>query len=199
MVKVLFVSVWRLQFIWGSWHFAYHMIKCQYQNSCLVNHVQRILDTETLMTLFTALCLCFSYISYNCHQSTWNLQSWEFKWFFRCNCFPQALAFIPPVRDFFLREENYQNIKRPPGDIMFPLGTGIACLSTFWFLEVVHRCLLVFGQRLTFCTSGIFWHLWRCDGGGLGGCSCLIEMSTLILIFDLFQSHLSVALKNYIQ
>ncbi|CAH3045469.1 unnamed protein product [Porites lobata] len=33
----------------------------------------------------------------------------------------QALAFIPPVRDFFLREENYQNIKRPPGDIMFPL------------------------------------------------------------------------------
>ena len=41
----------------------------------------------------------------------------------RVSCFIlQALAFIPPVRDFFLREENYQNIKRPPGDIMFPLG-----------------------------------------------------------------------------
>ena len=34
----------------------------------------------------------------------------------------QALAFVPPIRDFFLREENYQSIKRPPGDIMFPLG-----------------------------------------------------------------------------
>ncbi|WP_459806183.1 hypothetical protein, partial [Herbidospora sp. RD11066] len=33
----------------------------------------------------------------------------------------QALAFIPPFRDFFLREENYQKIKRPPGDIMFHL------------------------------------------------------------------------------
>ena len=170
MVKVLFVSVWRLQFMSGSWHFAYCMIKCQYQNSCLVNHVQRILDTETLMTLFTALCLCFSYISYNCHQSTWHLQSWEFKWFFRCNCFPQALAFIPPVRDFFLREENYQNIKRPPGDIMFPLGTGIAFLSLFWFLEVVHGCLLVFGQQVTFCTNRIFWQFVTLWWGGLRGC-----------------------------
>jgi len=39
------------------------------------------------------------------------------------------LAFIPPVRDFFLREENYQNIKRPPGDIMFPLGTRISFIK----------------------------------------------------------------------
>ena len=39
--------------------------------------------------------------------------------------FLQALAFIPPIRDFFLREENYQNIKRPPGDIMFPLGRRV--------------------------------------------------------------------------
>ena len=44
----------------------------------------------------------------------------------RVSCFfLQALAFIPPVRDFFLREENYQNIKRPPGDIMFPLGKQV--------------------------------------------------------------------------
>ena len=198
MVKVLFVSVWRLQFISGSWDFAYRMIKCQYQNSCLVNHVQRILDTQTLITLFTGLiCVFHTFLTTvtKVHEIYRVENSNDF---FCCNCFPQALAFIPPVRDFFLREENYQNIKRPPGDIMFPLGTGIACLSTFWFLEVVHRCLLVFGQQLPFCTSGIFWHLWRCDWGGLGGCSCLIEMSTLILIFYLFQSHLSVALKNYI-
>ncbi|XP_015764164.1 PREDICTED: U4/U6.U5 tri-snRNP-associated protein 2-like [Acropora digitifera] len=37
------------------------------------------------------------------------------------NVILQALAFIPPIRDFFLREENYQKIKRPPGDIMFHL------------------------------------------------------------------------------
>ncbi|KAK2566273.1 U4/U6.U5 tri-snRNP-associated protein 2 [Acropora cervicornis] len=40
------------------------------------------------------------------------------------NVILQALAFIPPIRDFFLREENYQKIKRPPGDIMFHLAAG---------------------------------------------------------------------------
>ncbi|XP_031558310.1 U4/U6.U5 tri-snRNP-associated protein 2-like [Actinia tenebrosa] len=33
----------------------------------------------------------------------------------------QAFAFVPPIRNFFLREENYKDIKRPPGDIMFQL------------------------------------------------------------------------------
>ncbi|EDO45015.1 predicted protein [Nematostella vectensis] len=33
----------------------------------------------------------------------------------------QAFAFITPIRNYFLREENYNVIKRPPGDIMFQL------------------------------------------------------------------------------
>jgi U4/U6.U5 tri-snRNP-associated protein 2 len=33
----------------------------------------------------------------------------------------QALAQIPPIRDYFLREENYMQIKRPPGDQSFIL------------------------------------------------------------------------------
>jgi U4/U6.U5 tri-snRNP-associated protein 2 len=28
----------------------------------------------------------------------------------------QALSKVPPLRNYFLREENYINIKRPPGD-----------------------------------------------------------------------------------
>ena len=32
------------------------------------------------------------------------------------------MAFVPPIRNFFLSDDNYKNIKRPPGDIMFPLG-----------------------------------------------------------------------------
>lgn len=28
----------------------------------------------------------------------------------------QALSHVPPLRDYFLREENYIDIKRPPGD-----------------------------------------------------------------------------------
>ena len=129
------------------------MIECQYQSSCLVNHVQRILDTQTLMTLFTALiCVFHTFLT----TVTKAHEIYRVENSYDVYCFPQALAFIPPVRDFFLREENYQNIKRPPGDIMFPLGTGITFLSMFWFSEVVHGCLLVFGQQLTFCTSGIF-------------------------------------------
>ena len=50
----------------------------------------------------------------------------------------QALAFVPPIRDFFLREENYQNIKRPPGDIMFPLGRSIRINI---FFCVLNKCI----------------------------------------------------------
>lgn len=38
-----------------------------------------------------------------------------------CNVVLQALSNIPPLRDYFLREENYSHIKRPPGDIMILL------------------------------------------------------------------------------
>eukprot|EP00111_Clytia_hemisphaerica_P019271 TCONS_00056889-protein len=31
------------------------------------------------------------------------------------------MAFIPPIRNYFLRDENYQDTKRPPGDTLFPL------------------------------------------------------------------------------
>lgn len=37
------------------------------------------------------------------------------------NVILQALAFVTPIRTYFLREENYGKIKRPPGDTMFPL------------------------------------------------------------------------------
>uniref|UniRef100_A0A4W3I8I8 ubiquitinyl hydrolase 1 n=1 Tax=Callorhinchus milii TaxID=7868 RepID=A0A4W3I8I8_CALMI len=33
----------------------------------------------------------------------------------------QALSNVPPLRNYFLEEENYREIKRPPGDIMFLL------------------------------------------------------------------------------
>jgi len=33
-----------------------------------------------------------------------------------CNVVLQALSHVVPLRDYFLREENYVNIKRPPGD-----------------------------------------------------------------------------------
>ncbi|GFW69833.1 hypothetical protein TNCV_2549481 [Trichonephila clavipes] len=32
-----------------------------------------------------------------------------------------ALSHVPPLRDFFLREENYGSLKRPPGDTLFLL------------------------------------------------------------------------------
>lgn len=33
----------------------------------------------------------------------------------------QALSNVPPLRNYFLEEENYRGIRRPPGDIMFLL------------------------------------------------------------------------------
>ncbi|KAK2192021.1 hypothetical protein NP493_40g01015, partial [Ridgeia piscesae] len=38
-----------------------------------------------------------------------------------CNVVLQALSHVAPLRNYFLREENYRNIKRPPGDQMFLL------------------------------------------------------------------------------
>ncbi|OCT86607.1 hypothetical protein XELAEV_18020290mg [Xenopus laevis] len=37
------------------------------------------------------------------------------------NAVLQALSNVPPLRNYFLEEENYCDIKRPPGDIMFLL------------------------------------------------------------------------------
>ncbi|XP_077526988.1 ubiquitin specific protease 39 [Haemaphysalis longicornis] len=34
-----------------------------------------------------------------------------------CNVVLQALSHVPPLRNYFLREENYASLKRPPGDI----------------------------------------------------------------------------------
>lgn len=34
-----------------------------------------------------------------------------------CNVVLQALSHVPPLRNYFLREENYVSLKRPPGDI----------------------------------------------------------------------------------
>lgn len=34
-----------------------------------------------------------------------------------CNVILQALSHVPPLRNYFLREENYASLKRPPGDI----------------------------------------------------------------------------------
>lgn len=33
-----------------------------------------------------------------------------------CNVVLQALCHVKPLRDYFLQEENYSGIKRPPGD-----------------------------------------------------------------------------------
>ncbi|XP_072702165.1 ubiquitin carboxyl-terminal hydrolase 39 [Ciconia boyciana] len=37
------------------------------------------------------------------------------------NAVLQALSNVPPLRNYFLEEENYKSIQRPPGDIMFLL------------------------------------------------------------------------------
>uniref|UniRef100_A0A8B9R922 Ubiquitin carboxyl-terminal hydrolase 39 n=1 Tax=Anas platyrhynchos TaxID=8839 RepID=A0A8B9R922_ANAPL len=37
------------------------------------------------------------------------------------NAVLQALSNVPPLRNYFLEEDNYKSIKRPPGDIMFLL------------------------------------------------------------------------------
>ncbi|NXF13100.1 SNUT2 protein, partial [Smithornis capensis] len=37
------------------------------------------------------------------------------------NAVLQALSNVPPLRNYFLEEENYRSIQRPPGDIMFLL------------------------------------------------------------------------------
>ncbi|KAG5281229.1 hypothetical protein AALO_G00068850 [Alosa alosa] len=37
------------------------------------------------------------------------------------NAVLQALSNVPPLRNYFLEEENYRGIRRPPGDIMFLL------------------------------------------------------------------------------
>ncbi|OQR71266.1 U4/U6.U5 tri-snRNP-associated protein 2 isoform 1, partial [Tropilaelaps mercedesae] len=38
-----------------------------------------------------------------------------------CNVILQALSAVAPLRNYMLRDENYNNIKRPPGDTMFPI------------------------------------------------------------------------------
>lgn len=38
-----------------------------------------------------------------------------------CNVVLQSLSHVSPLRDYFLREENYSKIKRPPGDSAFLL------------------------------------------------------------------------------
>lgn len=38
-----------------------------------------------------------------------------------CNVILQSLSHVKPIRDFFLIEKNYANIKRPPGDTAFTL------------------------------------------------------------------------------
>ena len=39
-----------------------------------------------------------------------------------CNVILQAFSHVSPLRSYFLREENYAGIKRPPGDQMFLLS-----------------------------------------------------------------------------
>lgn len=39
-----------------------------------------------------------------------------------CNVLLQALSNVPPLRNYFLREQNYSHIKRKPGDIMILLS-----------------------------------------------------------------------------
>ena len=48
------------------------------------------------------------------------------------------MAFVPPIRNFFLSDDNYKNIKRPPGDIMFPLGRRkrVSNLDSFLFVTI---------------------------------------------------------------
>ena len=38
-----------------------------------------------------------------------------------CNVVLQALSHVTPIRNYFLNEDNYKSVKRPPGDISFLL------------------------------------------------------------------------------
>lgn len=38
-----------------------------------------------------------------------------------CNVVLQSLTHVTPLRNYFLREENYAKIQRPPGDSIFNL------------------------------------------------------------------------------
>lgn len=46
---------------------------------------------------------------------------WNEEIIFRLLMFLKALCNVPPLRNYFLEEENYCDIRRPPGDIMFLL------------------------------------------------------------------------------
>lgn len=50
-----------------------------------------------------------------------------------CNVILQSLSHVKPIRDFFLIEKNYANIKRPPGDTAFMLVQRFGeLLRKFW-------------------------------------------------------------------
>lgn len=56
------------------------------------------------------------------------------------------MAFVPPIRNFFLSDDNYKNIKRPPGDIMFPLGRRKTVSNLDKFLSIT-----ITGNIYVFC------------------------------------------------
>jgi U4/U6.U5 tri-snRNP-associated protein 2 len=46
------------------------------------------------------------------------------------------MSFVPTIRDFFLREQNYKDIKMPSGDISFILGKhyfNVYLLKEWWW------------------------------------------------------------------
>uniref|UniRef100_A0A1I8EGJ9 ubiquitinyl hydrolase 1 n=1 Tax=Wuchereria bancrofti TaxID=6293 RepID=A0A1I8EGJ9_WUCBA len=70
-----------------------------------------------------------------------------------------ALSHVPPLRDYFLREESYINIKRPPGDklTLLPKRFGDAAEFLNFLLNTLHIALN--GTRKT--SSSIIYKIFR--------------------------------------
>ena len=72
----------------------------------------------------------------------------------------QAMSFVPTVRDFFLREENYKDIKMPSGDISLILGihnlfTVNYSIYLLFCISVLHSMFYIKSTKVWRTTSKV--------------------------------------------
>ena len=84
---------------------------------------------------------------------------------------PKALSHVAPLRNYFLREENYRNIKRPPGDQMFLLVQRFGeLLRKLWNPrnfkahvsphEMLQAVVLLSKKRFQITEQGLYQSVW---------------------------------------
>ena len=101
------------------------------------------------------------------------------------NVILHSLAHVGPMRDFFLRPENYAHVKRPPGDQTFNLGmtpTHVQCkcvyIIMYWLTWFKSSCMnsLCKAICIVICAVfvGIMFYLFVCAHlGSSTDCSAL--------------------------